>query len=106
MSMAPLMSSSLCIDVRKNRSRDDFAELRKAFKQRTSTFVFDDPKQFNRLEAGLDTPFEDAARGVVGTRFKGNRTLVLRSILLGMALLFTLMAFALYNDITRLLVSG
>lgn len=73
------------------RSRDDFDELRKAFEQRTSTFVFDDPKQFNRLEAGLDTPFEDAARGIVGTKFKGNRALVLRSILAGMALLFMLL---------------
>jgi putative ABC transport system permease protein len=73
------------------RNRDDFAKLRREFDRRTSTFVFDDPKMFNRLEVGLDTPFESVARNLLGQQFKGNRTLVLRSILAGVALLFMLL---------------
>jgi putative ABC transport system permease protein len=73
------------------RNRGDFDALRSAFRQRTSAFVFDDPKMFNRLEVGLDTPFEGAARNLLGSQFKGNRALVLRSILFGLALLFMLL---------------
>ena len=73
------------------RSRGDFGALRKEFEQRTSKFVFDDPKNFDRLEAGLDTTFEAAARGILGSQFKGNRALVFRAILAGLALLFMLL---------------
>jgi putative ABC transport system permease protein len=73
------------------RNRGDFEKLRSEFKRRTSAFVFDDPKTFNTLEVGLDTPFESAARGIFGSQFKGNRALVLRLLLAGVALLFMLL---------------
>jgi len=73
------------------RSESDFPALRREFQRRTSTFVFDDPKTFNRLEAGLDTPFESVARGMLGNQVKGNRALILRSILFAAALLFMLL---------------
>ena len=72
------------------KNRGDFGALRREFKQRTSRFVFED-KTFNRLDVGLDTMFENAARGALGNQVKGNRALVLRSIFLGMALLFMLL---------------
>ena len=72
------------------RDRNDFDALRREFAQRTSRFVFED-KNFNRLAAGLDTRFEFASRAMLGSNFKGNRTLVFRSILIGMALLFMLL---------------
>lgn len=72
------------------RSRNDFDALRRELKLRTAGFVFED-KTYNRLEVGLDTTFESAARAILGSQFKGNRALVLRAILLGMALLFMLL---------------
>lgn len=72
------------------RSRNDFDALRREFKQRTAKFVFED-KTYDRIEVGLDTTFESAARGILGNQFQGNRALVLRSILLGAALLFMLL---------------
>jgi putative ABC transport system permease protein len=70
------------------RSRADFPKLRREFKQRLTSFVFDDPKSFNRVEAGLDTPFEVAARSMVGNQVETNRTLILRVAMLLAALLF------------------
>ena len=72
------------------RNRGDFDALRREFAQRTSRFVFED-KKFNRLEAGLDTRLEFAGRAVLGSQFKGNRALVFRGILAGLALLFMLL---------------
>jgi len=72
------------------RNRSDFDALRREFAQRTSRFVFED-KKFNRLSAGLDTRFEFAARATLGSEFKGNRALVFRGILAGLALLFMLL---------------
>ena len=73
------------------RSEKDFPALRREFERRTSAFVFDDPKMFQRLAVGLDTPFESVARSLLGSQFQGNRALVLRSILAGLALLFMLL---------------
>lgn len=73
------------------RNRGDFPELRAAFKQRTASFVFDDPKRFNELRAELDTPFEAFAGPLLGPRFKGNRALIVKGILAGAALLFILL---------------
>ena len=72
------------------RSRADLPALRRAFDQRLSSFVFED-ENYDRIDAGLETPFESAARNLFGPRFKGNRTFVLRAILIGMALLFMLL---------------
>jgi putative ABC transport system permease protein len=72
------------------RNRSDFEALRREFAQRTSRFVFED-KTFNRLSAGLDTRLEFAARATLGSQFKGNRALVFRGILAGVALLFMLL---------------
>lgn len=71
------------------RSRGDFDALRREFAQRTSRFVFED--NYNELSAGLDTRLEFAARATLGSQFKGNRTLVFRGILAGLALLFMLL---------------
>lgn len=69
------------------RSRDDFAEMRREFDQHLTGFVFDDPKSFNRVVAGLDTRFEMVARSLVGNQVE-DRVLILRSILIIAALLF------------------
>jgi putative ABC transport system permease protein len=73
------------------RSKDDFPKLRAAFQQRLAGFVFDDPKNYNRVEAGLDTTFETFARGVFGRDYKPERVILLRAIFAGMALLFMLL---------------
>jgi putative ABC transport system permease protein len=70
------------------RNRGDFARLRREFDQRLTRFVFEDPKSFNRVVAGLDTPFEVAARGTVGNDFDGDRAMILRLVLVAVALLF------------------
>ncbi|HEV7238472.1 MAG TPA: ABC transporter permease [Thermoanaerobaculia bacterium] len=72
------------------RKRSDFDALRREFALRTSRFVFED-KTFDRLSAGLDTRLEFAARATLGSQFKGNRALVFRGILAGLALLFMLL---------------
>lgn len=72
------------------RSTADFDALRREFRKRTSAFVFED-RMFDRLEVGLDTMFEHTARGIFGRQFKENRALILRSILIGAALLFMLL---------------
>lgn len=78
------------------RSRADFPKLRAAFADRLTGFVFDDPKKYNRVVAGLDTTFETFARAVMGNDraasdfvgFEGTRTAILRTIFIGAALLF------------------
>ncbi|HEX2832812.1 MAG TPA: ABC transporter permease [Thermoanaerobaculia bacterium] len=70
------------------RSPRDFAAIRREFKERLANFVFEDPKNFDRVEAGLDTPFELVARNMIGNQYQGNRVLVLQAILVLMALLF------------------
>jgi putative ABC transport system permease protein len=72
------------------RSAGDFARLRKEFSARVARFQFED-KNFDRLEVGLDTPFESAARAMFGATFRSNRALILRSMLIGAALLFMLL---------------
>lgn len=73
------------------RSRDDFPKLRRAFQERLTHFVFDDPKQFNRVVAGLDTTFELVARNIIGNNVERDRTTILRAILALLALLFILL---------------
>ncbi|HKR63165.1 MAG TPA: ABC transporter permease [Thermoanaerobaculia bacterium] len=46
------------------RSTADFPKLRREFDERLTHFVFEDPKNFNRVVAGLDTPFEAFARSM------------------------------------------
>jgi putative ABC transport system permease protein len=74
------------------RSSADFPKMREELRQRLTHFVFDDPKAYNRVEAGLDTQFEFVARNVVGNNVDPdvarNRPLILRAILAVMALLF------------------
>jgi putative ABC transport system permease protein len=67
------------------KKRSDFPALRREFAERLERFQFED-KRFNTVVAGLDTPFEAVARGMVGTG--EHRALVLRAIMLLMALLF------------------
>jgi putative ABC transport system permease protein len=69
------------------RSKSDFPKLRAEFAERTSHFVFE--PQYNRLEVGLDTTFETAARNLLGSDTpRQNRPLMLRLILLAVTLLF------------------
>lgn len=70
------------------RSKDDFESLRSAFNERVSHFKFDDPKEFSQLVVGLDTTFEGFARLVTNNRLDRKASGVLRSILLGIALMF------------------
>lgn len=70
------------------RDRADFDALRDEFRKRLDHFVFDDPKQFNKIEAGLDTRFEAFARSILGSSFDSRRATVMRVILAAMALLF------------------
>lgn len=71
------------------KSSADFPAMRREFEQRLTHFVFDDPKMFNRVVAGLDTTFESAARNIIGNKMKaGRQVIILRVVLLIAALLF------------------
>ncbi len=70
------------------RSKDDFAKLRSAFAERLDDYVFEDPKKYNKVEAGLDTPFEALARTLFNNSMEEGRTTFLRAILIVAALLF------------------
>lgn len=74
------------------KSKADFPKLRKEFDERLTHFQFEDPKEYNRVAAGLDTTFEMAARNMIGNNATGaverNRPLILRSIMAAIALLF------------------
>jgi putative ABC transport system permease protein len=70
------------------RSKSDFPKLRAEFAERLTHFEFDDPKQANRVVAGLDTLFEAAARNIIGNQVDTDRPLMLRSVLAILALLF------------------
>jgi putative ABC transport system permease protein len=69
------------------KSAADFPKLRAAFQERLDGYVFED-KMFDRIYAGLDTKFEAQARDMFGQDFGEYRTLMLRAILIGAALLF------------------
>jgi putative ABC transport system permease protein len=73
------------------KSAADFPQLRREFRRRLASYHFDDPKTFNRVEAGLDTGFEAAARNIVGNQVQGNRAAILRTALAVMTLLFILL---------------
>jgi putative ABC transport system permease protein len=71
------------------RNRGDFPRLRAEFATRLDHYVFDDPKTFNKVEAGLDTTFESFARLMVpGDQMKNNPGMRIRLALLALALLF------------------
>jgi putative ABC transport system permease protein len=70
------------------RGTADFPALREEFQQRLTHFEFEDPNEFNRVVAGLDTLFEAAARNIIGNQTNTNRPLMLRLILIAVALLF------------------
>jgi putative ABC transport system permease protein len=73
------------------RSRADFPKLRRELQQRLTHFVFDDPKNFNRVVAGLDTTFEAVARTIVGNNVERDRASILRGVILLAGLLFILL---------------
>ena len=70
------------------RSSSDFDALRSEFQQRLINFEFEDPKNQNRVVAGLDTMFEAAARNIIGNQTDVDRPMMLRLILTLVALLF------------------
>ena len=70
------------------RDASDFPALRRAFAERLDNYQFEDPKQFNKIVAGLDTPFEAVARLTFGNKMEKQRTSMLRAIFIIAALLF------------------
>jgi putative ABC transport system permease protein len=70
------------------RDKSDFAMLRRNFAERLENYQFEDPKRFNKLVTGLDTPFEAFARMMFGNKLEKQRVLILRLIFLIAALLF------------------
>ena len=73
------------------KSRADFPLLKEDFKRRLERYVFDDPKNYNTVVAGLDTRFEAFAREVLHVRGRQDeeaRTGTVRLIFLVVALLF------------------
>lgn len=69
------------------RDKADFPALRRAFAERLDNYKFEDPKMFNRVVTGLDTPFEAAARIIVSNKME-RRATVLRAVFIIAALLF------------------
>ncbi|HEX6160967.1 MAG TPA: ABC transporter permease [Thermoanaerobaculia bacterium] len=72
------------------RSKSDMPNLQEAFQAKLQTFVPDDPR-FNEPRAGLDRPFEAAARFFTGNAESPHRTAIFRGILITAALLFILL---------------
>lgn len=70
------------------RGKGDFAKLRSAFAERLDNYVFEDPKRFNKVVAGLDTPFEAVARLSFNNKMEEKRTSILRAVFIVAALLF------------------
>ena len=70
------------------RSKDDFPRLRAAFNERLDRYVFEDPKKFNKVAAGLDTPFESVARMSFDNKMESQRVTILKAIFIVAALLF------------------
>lgn len=70
------------------RDRADFEKLRGAFAERIGDYKFDDPKVYSRLVVGLDTSFEGLARLMTNNQLDRKAANVMRSIFLGLALLF------------------
>lgn len=69
------------------RSAADFAAIRRDFKQRIAHYRFEDPKNFNRVVAILDTPFEAFAHAM-GRGPKRTSTTLVRAAIAVAALLF------------------
>jgi putative ABC transport system permease protein len=70
------------------RSKDDFPKLRRAFAERLDKYVFADPKSYNKVVSGLDTPFEAIARLSFNNKMEDKRVNILRGIFILAALLF------------------
>jgi putative ABC transport system permease protein len=70
------------------KDKADFAAIRAAFAERLDGYVFEDPKRFDKVVAGLDTTFESVARLSFNNKMEKERTSILRSIFVIAALLF------------------
>jgi putative ABC transport system permease protein len=73
------------------KSRADLPRLKQDFARRLDRYVFEDPKNYNRVQAGLDTRFEAFAREAMSVRGSHREqvpTGVLRLIFAAAALLF------------------
>jgi len=70
------------------RSKDDFPKIRAAFAERLQNYVFENPKKFNKVVTGLDTPFESVARLSFNNEMESQRVTLLRTIFVIAALLF------------------
>jgi putative ABC transport system permease protein len=72
------------------RDKSDFPKLRQALAERLDRYVFEDPKNYHKIVAGLDTPFEAVARMFLGAaeHSDNKRKIVFSSFLIGVVLLF------------------
>lgn len=73
------------------RSRADFPRLKRAFANELRHFPFDDPRIYNKAEAGLDTTFEALARALTWNKMGDRAPLVVTGVVSLMTLLFMLL---------------
>jgi putative ABC transport system permease protein len=87
------------------RRRDDLPRIKRQFATAIRGAKSDDPKTFTTLRAGLDTPFEQAARQLTENRQGDRAPAILRGvILLAMLLFMTLPALNLVTlNLSRIL---
>jgi putative ABC transport system permease protein len=69
------------------RSRGDIPRMQNEFASRVAREPIKDPKKFNEIRAGLDTPFQAFARQLTGNQ-QEHPVLLIGSIVAGVALLF------------------
>jgi putative ABC transport system permease protein len=91
------------------RDRSDIPAMKREFESRLTRVPIEDPKSFQYTKAGLDTPFEVIARGLIGNRqYDDSSVARLVTILVVLALLFmTLPALNLITlNLSRILERG
>lgn len=69
----------------------DFSRLKREFATRMRGFPITDPKIYDSVTAGLDTPFEAVARMLTWNRMGARAPFVVGAVFAGMALLFMLL---------------
>lgn len=70
---------------------DDFPRLKREFAMRMRSFPITDPKTYDHVNAGLDTPFEAVARMLTWNRMGDRAPFVVGSVIAGVAMLFMLL---------------
>lgn len=73
------------------RDTSDFSRLKREFATRMRTFPITDPKLYDTVVVGLDTPFEAVARMLTWNRMGDRAPFVVGAVFAGIALLFMLL---------------